>query len=99
MTDVPAVPATVAVATQSAFLSKINWTQAVGITATVLALITANKVQIPAEQQVAIVTVIQGIQGVATWIIKTWFTKTVTPASVAQATTTTLPQQTLVHLS
>lgn len=97
MTD--PVPPTVAVTVESGWWSKINWTQAVGPACSALALITANKINIPVEQQVAIVGVIQGIQSLATFVFKQWFTKTVTPASVAQATTTTLPQQTLVHLS
>lgn len=86
MTD---TPTTVAVATESAWLSKINWTQAIGIVASVLVLTTGGKINIPPEQQVGIATAIQAATGVATWIFKTWFSKTVTPASVANATTTT----------
>ncbi len=99
MTDT--VPTTVAVATQSAWASKINWTQAVGIVATMLALVTMNKISIPIEQQATIVAVIQGVQSLATWIWKTWFTTTVTPASVANATTTTtLPVKApMVHIT
>ena len=98
MADVPA-PTTVAVATQSAWASKINWTQAVGIFATVLALATMNKVSIPVEQQATIVAVIQGIASLVTWIMKTWFTKTVTPASVANATTTTTLAVPVQHIT
>jgi hypothetical protein len=73
------------VETKSAWLSKINWTQAVGITASILAVITAGEYNIPPEQQVAIVGVIQGIQSVLTWVLKTWFTPTITPASSAMS--------------
>lgn len=68
---------------QSAWASKINWTQAVGIAASALVFLTGGKVNIPVEVQVEIVTGIQMVQGVATWIMKTWFTKTITPASAA----------------
>lgn len=72
---------------KSAWFSKINWTQAIGIGATTIALLTANKIQIPVDTQVAMVAVIQGIQAIVTWIIKTWFTPTVTTASIAPPTT------------
>lgn len=98
MTDTT-TPSTVAVATQSAWSSKINWTQAIGIAASVIAVITANKVNVPPEQQVAIVGVIQGIQSVASWIMRTWFTKTVTPASVANAATTTTLAVPVAHIT
>jgi hypothetical protein len=68
---------------KSAWTSKINWTQAVGIMATVLAVVSGNKYQIPVETQLAIVATIQGAQGIASWVLKTWFTKTITPASAA----------------
>ena len=67
---------------QSAWLSKINWTQAVGVTATVIALASANKYNLPAEQQAELVASIQGIQAVATWIFRTWFNGTVAPGSL-----------------
>jgi hypothetical protein len=97
MTDT--APTTVAVATQSAWLSKINWTQAIGILASVLVLTTGGKVNIPPEVQVGIATAIQAATGVATWIFKTWFTKTVTPSSVANATTTTTLPGVVVHIT
>lgn len=68
---------------QSAWASKINWAQAVGIGATVLALVSGNKYQLPVETQLSIVAGIQGIQAVVTWIVKTWFTTTITPSSAA----------------
>lgn len=69
---------------KSAWLSKINWTQAVGMAASLLALATSNKFQIPIEQQATLVAVIQGITGLVTWVTKTWFTPTITPASAGK---------------
>lgn len=69
------------VTVQSAWLSKINWTQAVAISASALVFLTGGKVNIPIEVQMQIVTGITVAQGIATWIIKTWFTTTITPAS------------------
>lgn len=84
MSTVNPVTTTVAqVDVQSAWASKINWTQAVGIFASVVAVISGNKYQIPIETQLAVVAAIQGIQSVATFVMKTWFTKTITPASAA----------------
>jgi len=94
------VPPTVAVATQSAWASKINWTQAVGLAASALVFLSGGKLDIPPEVQVSIALAIQAIQSVATWIFKTWFSKTVTPGSVANATTTTtLPAKSIVHIT
>jgi len=68
---------------ESAWLSKINWTQAVAIVASLLVFMTGGKVDIPLETQVAIVTMIQALSGVVTWAFKTFFTKTITPSSAA----------------
>lgn len=96
MTD---APATVAVQVESGWWSKTNWTQAVSAASTVMTLATGYKYSIPAEQQLTIVAIIQGIQSIATWVLKTWFTKTVTPASVANATTTTTLPTTIAHIT
>jgi len=69
---------------QSAWLSKINWTQAVGIGASIITVVSGNKYSVPVETQLAIVATIQGAQGVVSWVLKTFFTKTITP-SVANA--------------
>jgi hypothetical protein len=79
----PQIGSTVTVPVKSAWYSKINWTQAVGIVATVIAVVTSNRVQIDPATQVSIVATIQGIVAVATWVQRTWFTTAVTPASVA----------------
>lgn len=67
------------VQTKSAWLSKINWTQVVSFAASVLAV---KGIDLDANTQVAVVLTIQGVQSVATWVLKTWFTPTVTPASL-----------------
>lgn len=68
---------------QSAWSSKINWTQAVAVTASALVFMTGGKVNIPVDVQLQIVTGITVIQGIVTWVMKTWFTKTITPSSAA----------------
>lgn len=66
---------------KSAWFSKTNWTQAIGFIAVMLA---AFGVDLNPETQVAIVAAIAAITQVITWIIKTWFTTTITPASVGK---------------
>lgn len=94
-------PITVAVLTESSWWSKTNWTQAVSMASSLLTLAFGYKYTIPVETQLAIVAAIQSIQSIATWIFKTWFTQTVTPASVANATTTTITssQTPIVHIT
>lgn len=69
---------------QSAWMSKINWTQAVGIGASIITVVSGSKYSVPPETQLAIVATIQGVQGVASWVLKTFFTRTITP-SVAKS--------------
>lgn len=68
---------------QSAWASKINWTQAVAVAASALVFMTGGKVNIPVDVQLQIVTGITVVQGIVTWVMKTWFTKTITPSSAA----------------
>lgn len=89
-------PSTVAVATQSAWASKINWTQALAMLAMVLAYF---GISLPPDVQSAILAGIVGVSTVATWIMRTWFTKTVTPASVANASTTTTLAVPVAHIT
>jgi hypothetical protein len=49
----------------------------------VLTFATGGKLNITADQQVAIVVTIGVVGNIVTWVMKTWFTATVTPASVA----------------
>ena len=67
----------VEVAVKSAWWSKINWTQAVAMAATVA---TMFGFDFPPELQAKIVATIMGVSGVATMVIRTWFTTSVTPA-------------------
>ncbi len=64
---------------KSAWLSKINWTQAVALLASLLAIKGFN---LDAETQVAIVAGIQGIQSAVTWAFRTFFNRSVSPASL-----------------
>jgi hypothetical protein len=80
MTDTKVI-ATVDVA--SAWGSKINWTQAVSGFAMVLTFATGGKLGMTIDQQAAVVTTIGVFTNIATWVMKTWFTKTITPASAA----------------
>ena len=73
----------VGVSVKSAWLSKINWTQAVAGAAMILTFISGGKMDLTADQQAALVMSIGVLGNIVTWIIKTWFTPTVTPASVA----------------
>lgn len=72
-------PNTVEVDVKSGWASKINWTQAVGLLATVLALI---GIDLDPQTQVAVVAGIQAIVAVVTWVLRTFFTKAVTAAAV-----------------
>lgn len=73
---------TTIVEVKSAWASKINWTQGIAGTAMVLAWVSGGKIGLTSDQQAALVTSIGVITNVATWVLKTWFTKTVTPTSV-----------------
>ena len=73
----------VRIETKSAWLSKINWTQLLAVSASTLVLVTGGKVDIPPEVQAQIVVGIGVVQGVVTWVLKTWFTPTITPASAS----------------
>lgn len=75
---------TATVDVRSAWLSKINWTQAVGVGASLLVLTTGGKVNIPLEQQAGIVVAIQALCGVITWALKTFGHPTVTASQAAK---------------
>ena len=59
--------------------SKINWTQAIGVVASVATLFGFT---VPPELIPQVVAGIVAVQGLLTFVFKTWFTSTVTPASV-----------------
>lgn len=64
---------------KSGWFSKISWIQFAGPVASVLAVF---GLQLSADQIVALVVAIQAVQSIATWVIRTWFTRSVTKASV-----------------
>ncbi len=66
---------------QSAWFSKINWTQVVQALATVLVIATGGKLDLTPDQQLQIVGGIVVVGNLATVIMKTYFTNTITPQS------------------
>lgn len=78
--SIPA-PTTVRVDVKSSWASKINWTQAIAALSMVLTVVFGPSAALSAEQQLAIVTVIGLLGQVVTWIIRTWFTRSITAAS------------------
>lgn len=66
------------VAVKSAWVSKLNWTQAIALLAMVLAVF---GIDVPDNVKLELVALIQAVQSIASWIIKTWFTPTITPSS------------------
>jgi hypothetical protein len=73
------IPTSARVEVKSAWFSKINWTQGVSLIATLLAL---KGFTLDAETQVALVTGIQSAQAVVTWAFRTFFNRSVSPASL-----------------
>ena len=67
---------------RSAWLSKINWTQVIGIGSSIAVAAGCAKCEVPAEVITAAVLAIQGVQAVATWVFRTWFNGTVPPGSL-----------------
>jgi uncharacterized protein (DUF697 family) len=72
----------VLVETKSAWLSKINWTQGIAMVAMMASVFGLD---LDAKTQADILAGIIAVQGIVTWIMKTWFTKTVTPSAAAKA--------------
>lgn len=88
MSTTPTIPAptpTVQVPIKSAWASKINWGQAIGMVASVLVIVTGGKVNIDASTQAALLGGIQAVVAVYTVVMKTFFTSTVTPSSAPTA--------------
>ena len=80
--DVSVTATTATVDVKSSWLSKINWTQAVGLLATLLAL---KGITMSPETQVQVVVGIQAVVAAVTWVFKTFFTSTVTQSSLGVA--------------
>ena len=91
MADVPQTVDNVPV--KSAWLSKINWTQAVAGAAMVVTFVSGGQLNIDASQQAAIIVVIGVVSQVITWVWRTWFNNTVSPAVVNNATVTRSPSE------
>lgn len=67
--------------TKSAWLSKINWTQAIGVLASILVVF---GIDLDPATQVSVVAGIQGAVAFVTWLMRTFFTRTVTPSVAAK---------------
>ena len=68
---------------KSAWVSKINWVQFAGPVASVGAAFGLN---LSPDQVVALVVSVQTVQSIATWIIRTWFTHSISAPSAAAMT-------------
>ena len=75
-------PPTVTVPVKPATESKINWANAVSGIAVALTALTGGKLGLTAEQQSLIVSVLGVATPMITVALRTWFTASVTPASV-----------------
>lgn len=75
-------PQVAVVKVKSAWTSKINWTQVVAALSMIVAFATGNKIDLTAAEQSAIIVAIGVIGNITTFVIKTWFTPTVTPSSL-----------------
>jgi hypothetical protein len=60
---------------KSGWMSKINWVQFAGPVCSVLA---AFGLDLAPDQLVGLVVAVQTVQSIATWVIRTWFTRAVT---------------------
>ncbi len=72
------------VAVKSAWLSRINWTQAIGMG---VSLLTYFGIIVPADMADNATAAILGVQALValvTWILKTFFTATITPSAAAK---------------
>jgi hypothetical protein len=83
MTEI--VPAAT-VPVQSSWWSKINWTAAVTGGSMLLVWLSGGQLHFTPDQVSAIVTTIGILGSIFTWLFRTFFTKTVTPASVTPTT-------------
>lgn len=84
-------PTAAVVPVASAWASKINWAQLISLFAVIAAI---WNIQISPELQTGLVTGILALAGlidVLTAVFRTWFTKSVTPASVSDAATIAEP--------
>ena len=82
---------------QSAWLSKINWGEVVKV---LCAFAAVKGINIPTDIQNDILMTIISAGAVYTFVMKTWFTKTITPASAAgpDVPTKTIPTDAIVKI-
>lgn len=73
------MPETVTVTTKSAWASKINWAQAIGVLASIAVIF---GIDVPEDVKVGLVAAINGAMGVITWVMRTWFTKQPTASAI-----------------
>lgn len=76
-----AEPTKVTVPVEPAVWSKINWAQVLGLGATVATMLGWT---VPPDLVPATVVAIQSVVSVATIVLRTWFTKSVTPSSATK---------------
>jgi hypothetical protein len=72
---------------QSSWWSKINWTAAVTGSAMLLVWLSGGQLNLTPDQISSVVTTIGVVGSIVTWLLRTFFTNTVTPASVTPTTT------------
>lgn len=79
------IPATsVNVPVESAVSSKTNWTQFIGVGASLLTILSNGKLNLTPDQLLAAVAGFQAVQGIVSVVLKTYFTGSVTPAVAAK---------------
>jgi len=79
----PITPVQVVVPVKSAWQSKINWGVAIALVASLGSFFGFD---FDAETQANVQMAITGIMGVYVWLMKTFFTNTVTPSSLPATT-------------
>lgn len=82
MTNFTSDPSVVLVPIKTAWASKVNWTQAIGMASSIAVVAGCAKCEVPPETIAALVVAIQGAAAVATWVFRTWFNGSVSPASL-----------------
>jgi hypothetical protein len=76
------VPTVAEVPVTPAITSKINITQVVAVGSSLLTFFFGNDIGLTPAQQAFVVTGITLVQGAVTWVLKTWFTKSIHASSL-----------------
>src|SRR5436309_423754 len=82
---IPAATNAAVVVVQSAWWSKINWLQAIGIVSAMLVHFKGETFGVPDDLQTGMAVAIPCLMGFFTWLLRTFFTKTITPSSAKDA--------------